>query len=391
MLLKETSEFFVCASCYSIPMATNPKSCDEESKSDPVILITGATGYVGHHLLNSVLESFPCSIVHATHRSQDPMIISDRVQYFKIDFSDDQSVDTAVSAIFTSCYIPDIIVHCAAATKPGFCQKNEAKAMRINCPQHFIQCLLSHYKGHESTECQRDQNPLFIFFSTDLVYDGELADPNSIGHAPMFGDGDSEQKYNETKQRRFYTEQSPCYPLNHYGKSKLEMEEYLLMHWFTGSVVILRSSNIYGPPVGKRGTLLQFVISQLSNQQIDKVILFKNETRNFVCIRSVVKAVEHLIIQYWSNGKEYHCVYNCGGIQKLNRVEFGLIIGKLYGLDTSKIRGISRFECTEEWAHQAPNPQDVSMSSNKLHVDMEDFYTFPSVEDNLKQIKAETM
>ena len=370
-------------------MATEPETAAEEIQSDPVILITGVTGYVGHHLLGYILKSYPSSIVHGTHRSNQPVIKNDRVRYFNVDVTRDESVKSAVSAMFSSGSIPDIIIHCAAATKPGFCQKNKAKSMRINCPPTFIQILLSHYTQHDP-----HKKPLFVLFSTDHVYDGELADPNTIQHAPMFNVADSEQKSDDqpdavqVERSRFYTEKSPCYPLNHYGQSKLKMEEYLLMHW--DNLVILRCSNIYGPPIGNRGTMLQFVISQLGDGHNEKVTLFKNETRNFVCIHSVVKAVEHFIVRYQGGSRDFHDIYNCGSTKSLNRVEFGTIIGREYGLDTSKIDGVNRFEFTQKWAHQAPNPQDVTMSSDKLHQEMKDFYTFPSFEDAIKQIKAET-
>eukprot|EP01084_Bolivina_argentea_P244179 409136_1 len=111
------------------------------------------------------------------------------------------------------------------------------------------------------------------------------------------------------------------------------------MHW--RHLVILRPSVIYGPRNGIKSTLLQFVLDGLKNDDNEQLILFKNERRNFVSIWSVMQSVQHFIHGYYTEHKQYHDVYNCGGTTSLTRVEFGEIAATVYGLDSKKIKAIN--------------------------------------------------
>ena len=367
----------------------------QKSKPKPILLITGVTGYVGHHILEHIDKIYDEYTVYATHRNKNPKIKSGKVQYIKLELGNDNSIQSAVDAVFKNNEIPDIIIHCAAATHVGYCQKNEDKAMKINCPTLFIDSLLNKYK-----KANISKDPLFIFFSTDHVYDGELSHTNTIKHASirdLFADDindsdndndDEDKKVNDNDNKEVYDEMSPCYPLNNYGTSKLMMEKYLSMHW--KNLIILRSSVIYGPKNKKKQTLLQFVVNELNNDKKKEVTLFKNEHRNFVSIQSIIKTVEYFINIYYDNKeKEYHDIYNCGGINSLNRTEFGENIAKIYGLDTKKIKSMNRFDCKQKWAQAAPNPQDVTMSSQKLYKELGQFYKFPPFLENIKRIKSQ--
>eukprot|EP01083_Nonionella_stella_P121172 363935_1 len=345
----------------------------------PVLLITGVAGYVGHHILELVHSTYPSYTVYATHHSTNPWMKSPddplkQIHHIKLDLTSEQSIKDAIQHMFTKNIIPQIIIHCAAMPSLAVCQKNKDKAMKVNCCTVLVDTLLSYYAS-----IKMKQHPLFIFLSTDHVYDGELSHVNTIPHECMRS---AEHKMDVPK----YDEQSPCYPINIYGQSKLKMEKHLLMHW--RHLVILRPSVIYGPRNGIKSTLLQFVLDGLKNDDNEQLILFKNERRNFVSIWSVMQSVQHFINGYYTEHKQYHDVYNCGGTTSLTRVEFGAIAATVYGLDSKKIKAINRFDCKQQWAHSAPNPQDNSMSSDKLYREVKAHYTFPQqFADVIKQIK----
>lgn len=361
----------------------------ESAERQPILLITGATGYVGHHLLELIDKIYPGYTIYATHRGQKPMIESNgkskKINYIKLDLAESQSIQSLVDTIFkNNDLIPDIIIHCAAASKIAYCEKNKDRAMKVNCPTLFVDLLLEKYKTI-------DKKPLFIFMSTDHVYCGELSHTNTIKHASMhdvlLDVDENDQKNDENdNHHHLYDEQSPTYPVNVYGQSKLMMEKYLSMHW--NNLVILRSSVIYGPDNKRKKTFLQNIKKDLIKKK--EVILFKNENRNFVSIQSVLKTIEYFIDKYYKDDKkQYHDIFNLGGINSLNRAEFGQIIADTYRLSKDKINSMNRYECKQKWAIKAPNPEDITMSSQKLYKELGDFYSFPTFLDMIKQIKAQ--
>eukprot|EP01084_Bolivina_argentea_P115902 206028_1 len=348
----------------------------------PVLLITGATGYVAHHILELIDTIYPSYTIYATYNTKNPILNSNNefksMHHIKLDLSDDKSITSAVDSMFKNNIIPEIIIHCAAITSPRICEENKDETIKINCPMLFIDTLLLYYNKLQ----QFDKNPLFIFFSTDHVYDGKLSHINTIHHPSMY-DNEEESK-TENKIDVIYTEESACHPINSYGRGKLMMEKYLLMKW--KNLVILRCSVIYGPENKLKKTILQFIVHKLKRNTNEKVVLFKNEKRCFICIDSIVKTIEYFIKQYYETNKEYHDVYNCGGINALTRVEFGEICANIYELDAKKIFPVNRYDVKEAWAHAVPNPQDLTKSSNKLFMELKRFYVFPSFINNIKHI-----
>lgn len=98
-------------------------------------------------------------------------------------------------------------------------------------PHHLLDALQKHADATGVT-------PLLIHLSTDQVYDGSRAN---------------------------WKETDPCAPVNAYGQTKLEAEQYIQERW--PNHVILRSSIIYGPqspaPVS-RALFLQFIEASLA-------------------------------------------------------------------------------------------------------------------------------
>ena len=307
------------------------------TKTKPVLFITGVTGYVGHHILEYIDKTYPSYVIYASISRKQPLIKSNgaskEIHYIKMDLGDDDSIKQSIEAMFTKT-IPDIIIHCAAVTQIGFCEKNKDKIIKINYSTVFVNTLLANYK-----KIERDIDPLFILFSTDHVYDGDLSDKNKIKPVSMYMDEKDEDK-------DVFDESSPCYPKNNYGLSKLMMEKYLLLNW--NNLVILRCSVIYGADNNRKDTLLQFVVKELKKEK--ETILFKNEKRNFVWIENVIQTVQYFMENYYQHRKIYHDIFNCGGSQTLSRVEFGEIVGKVSELNTKFIHAMNRYDCHEKWA-----------------------------------------
>lgn len=188
------------------------------------ILITGASGYVGHFLVNMLVKS-PTFFIHCCtfRQGTDAVpVLHKNCRAILMDGTDEEAVNTAVQVAH-----PDIVVNCMAVAAPVECEKKQNHARKLNVPTYLIKSLRVH-----------SPKALLIHLSTDMVYGSN----NDAPHA----------------------EDAPCKPVNVYGQTKLEAEELIRREW--QHHVILRASAIYGPvPKGRActklatGTFLQFV------------------------------------------------------------------------------------------------------------------------------------
>lgn len=101
------------------------------------------------------------------------------------------------------------------------------------------QCGGYHYNV---TECGRTKS-FFLFVSTDFVFDGETGT---------------------------YTEADIPNPVNFYGKTKAEAEDAVKEYDYEWAIV--RTSLVYGQPIGGRSNLLTVVQQKLNNGEKYKVV-----------------------------------------------------------------------------------------------------------------------
>jgi dTDP-4-dehydrorhamnose reductase len=154
------------------------------------ILITGASGYLGQHLLSAFIKRTTTTSkdsveIHATYGSmegfEDAVISSIgnkqsiSLKIDKVDLQDKEKIHSYVQSNgpFDICY------HTAAMASPKDCQLNVEKAQAINIPQYLFDAL---------------KDTPVVALSTDQVYCGTKAP---------------------------YSEDSETGPLNVYAQSKL--------------------------------------------------------------------------------------------------------------------------------------------------------------------------
>ena len=222
------------------------------------IIVTGSTGWLGQMVCNMILtdtmfQSLSIDLF-ATYNASNPPDWVAEDHSIKFDLKDDAITDSIISSIK-----PNIIIHLAAVTSPAACDKDPEEALRINSPKYLIEAVQRHVP-----------NCLFIFTSTDLVYDGEY----------------SPYKADVTVRPS---------PETVYGQTKRNFEE-LVMNLKNG--VVLRLSNMIGPkyvyrPVGTK--FMQWLYEAYCKK--DFIGLRSDEIRSFVFVDDVLLVIRHAILK----------------------------------------------------------------------------------------------
>lgn len=160
------------------------------------ILITGASGQLGHALIDLMNQKDEYQLfLTDSHDTEDGYIK-------KLDITDETAVKSVISGI-----IPDIIINCAAMTAVDLCEKEQELAYRINSlgPKYIA-------------EAAENVGAKLIHISTDYVYDGQADTP--------------------------YTEEAETNPINVYGQTKLAGDKFVLEK--SSKAFILHTAWLYG-------------------------------------------------------------------------------------------------------------------------------------------------
>ena len=221
------------------------------------------------------------------------------------------------------------VINCAAISSPAQCESDPETARAINIPSRLIQEL--HNLAQESA--------LLIHLSTDQVYSGSL------------------------ERGGYWTEEDTCSPVNQYGLSKFEAEQYIVSNWI--NYVILRSSIIYGPalpPGGKavnRALFVQFVDKQLASRK--ETTFYKDEWRCPIYVYDIVEICRRFAKQA-ADKRTVRLIFCMGGKERLSRVGMAEIIAQVVGHSTEYIKSISSAEVDRDYN----SPPDISMDSSLL-------------------------
>lgn len=226
----------------------------------PVLLITGATGYLGRRLMSH--GAARGRAYAATRRRPDAETANDTVA---VDIGERGAVLELVERLK-----PTAIIH-AAAVNPG--QGDEAEMMRINADGSRI-----------VAEAARAVGARLVAVSTDIVHDGR---------AGPYGDD------------------APPTPINAYGRSKAAGEEAVLD--VDPSAVVVRTSLMYGLDEMDRGTA-GFAERLARGEELS---LFSDVLRNPVRVDALADALVQL------TEVNYSGLLNVAGRQALTREEFG--------------------------------------------------------------------
>lgn len=294
------------------------------------ILLTGASGYLGQHLLNHLVQSPPPGDV--TYKIT---ALYNKAEHFATAAAAASS--SHVQIIPKKCNLVeydetdsyDICIHTAAISNIRACQEDPEKAEAINNPTKFLEAT---------------KNIPMIALSTDQVYDGkQTVDPN-----------DTSSFYQEAIAKPN--------PLNVYAKTKLKTEETLKeLRSPNVPTYVLRSSIILGPkapisPEDAHGTFLDWV----KTRQGQETNLWANEFRTVVSVKHACNVIGWMVRQNTaacSTGDEFH-IFNLGGNKRVNRLDLGKAVFAHFGFEADVLKSADQTSPTV--------PLDISMDCSSL-------------------------
>ncbi len=271
------------------------------------VLITGGFGQLGCVLSNLLSDKF--NLIRTSYSIKNMSHIAN-CQEFVLDVTDANSYKIALSR-----YNPDIIINCAALTNVDFCEENRDQAHLVNV------------EGVRNLVKFSNKKTKIIHISTDYVFDGD-------------SNGD-------------YLETSPTFPINYYGKTKLEAEN--LLRGSNLDYAIIRSSMLYGAPLSSKSNFFSWVYDSLvKGYEINAI---DDCYSNPAWMNQLSEIILKIIIL---NNKG---IFHFGSSDKVSRYDFANIIADVFDLDSQLINKVS----SEELNFTARRPNNTSLSNSKLN------------------------
>jgi dTDP-4-dehydrorhamnose reductase len=267
------------------------------------ILITGASGFLGFHLLR--LAYAKGLEVYGTYNSG--AISFEQSTNLQLDLRNYIDMGNVIDDIE-----PDIVIHTAAYADAALCQKNPELSYEINVE------VTRNLAGI----CSDYQVP-FVFTSTDLVFDGVKGN---------------------------YTEEDAPNPIMIYGEHKLQAEQEAERVY--PEALIVRCPLMFGALEASDKTYFSSFIKGLKEAKAAN--LFYDEYRSMCGARSISEGILHLC-------EEASGLFHLAGAERVSRYDFGVAAVEAFGLDEGLVHSLSQ----KDLQLSTPRPADVSLNIAK--------------------------
>jgi len=237
------------------------------------LLLFGATGIVGAHLLSALAPRFEVTAVRFRSPEREAPVRWEQV-----------GPDPEESAGLVARLAPRIVVNAAALARIGDCQGDPDAAERLNVA---LPEALADAAGEAGAR--------LVHLSTDQVFDG------------------AKGRYVETDEPTPYTV---------YGITKREGERRVLDR--PGGVAVVRLNLVYGPSRGNAPSGTEEMIA--AARRGDPVFLFTDEFRSPLFVGDAAAALEEVA------RSDFAGILHLGGPERLSRYELGSTILSRHGL-----------------------------------------------------------
>lgn len=274
------------------------------SKSNPKLLITGASGFVGAHLMQAQFSGEKLG----TYLSSTPHENSN--SYFQLDIQ-----NAAACRRLIEKYQPDFLIHCAAKSNLDWCEKNKPESWRVNAAAPV-----------QLAEICAENGVRFMFLSSDMVFDGQGGN---------------------------YTEVDDCAPTSVYGQAKRHAEKAILK--INPAFIIVRIALVFGLPVNGCGrSFLQWILQRIDNRQ--SVPLFIDQFRTPISVQELAIILLDLV------QTEIGGIIHVAGPERLDRFQFGKYVCDAFTADRSLLQACRLAQLPQS----PPRPADLSLNIDRL-------------------------
>ena len=262
------------------------------------ILITGASGFVGGHLVTQAQQNYE---VHALFNKNQIHISNIHAHQF--DLSRVDQIGGLLNEIS-----PDVIIHTAAIANPDRCEDDPDLATMVNV------------KATEELANWAEKNRIrFIFTSTDMVFDGK---------------------------RGNYNESDLPNPISFYSNTKVKAEQAITSN--NSNYVIARVALVYGIGITRHTSFFETMLEKLRNG--DAITLFYDQYRSPILVNNLAEALLDLAENNFVGALQL------GGSERISRWEFGVKACQIFKLPGQKIIKGSMFD----FEGAAFRPRDIS-------------------------------
>jgi dTDP-4-dehydrorhamnose reductase len=293
------------------------------------ILITGANGFLGQHLVRMLVEEGKFAI-HALGKGASRISYgkASRVQYHDIDLTNFKKTEQIILKI-----APHIIVHAAAMSQPNECQASPDLCWKVN-----VGATRSILKAAEKCKSY------FIYISTDFVFDGE--------EGP-------------------YDESAVPNPVNLYGESKLLAEEMVQLSKLPWCII--RTVLVYGNSVpGGRSNIVLWVKQKIEAGEKMKVV--NDQVRTPTHVEDLAKGILLAIM------KHARGIYHISGKDTCTPYELACKVAVIIGKDASLIEPVN----ASTFIEPAKRPPRTGFIINKAVKELG--YVPVSLEEGLRRV-----
>ena len=292
-------------------------------------MITGAEGQLGKALQIGLADKF--NILSTTR--QPTQLAKNQRNVHKLDITDKENISNVLES-----FKPDIIINCAAYTNVDGSEINKDLAHQVNV------------EGLRNLIQLSDINTYLIQISSDYVFDGDSGP---------------------------YSEDEHTFPVNYYGKTKLEAEN--ILRGTRRKWAIFRPNVLYSSDLFSKGNFFAWVYrSLLKNNSISVVTdQISNPTFNL----QIVKAIFQCIIM------DFEGILHIGSDDYMSRYEFALDIAKVFGFDSALITKIDTDSLTRKVkSYIAKRPLHSGLAVSKIEKELN--ISSHSTDYNLKLLKS---
>jgi len=258
------------------------------AKSRETVLITGAHGFLGQHVVRLFLEESKCDVI-ITAREKETLFADvakePRVRgYHPLDVTDRAAIKEVIGTAK-----PDVIVNCA-----GFVKVDESEVKREVAWRTNVSAV------EHMAEVARKIDARIVHVSSDMVFDGLRAP---------------------------YTETDTPHPINYYGRTKLASENVLRTSGLEHT--IFRTCVVYGAAEHANANFALTAILALEQGQPVYAATDMYSTPTLVddLALAIVRATERRRIG----------MYHVAGPAMIPRYEFAQRIAETFRLDTSLV------------------------------------------------------